>query len=161
MPTRRTVTATVVADVSELRNADCAGRAALALDSRPFAAEPCGSRRVWYLPRGYATRSCSAAGHCRWCFGDGGDGSHWATYRHFRRLKRQNEANANLGYAHTRLLTLSRRDRLAGHLANNIVPLAQDDDLVVLGPELRQYSVVTEIPNTSWKLALSRAMIKA
>jgi hypothetical protein len=58
------------------------------------------------------------------------------------------------------LLTLSRRDRLVDHLANNIVPLAQDDDLVSLGPELRQYSVVTEIQNTAWKLALSRAMIK-
>jgi hypothetical protein len=75
-------------------------------------------------------------------------------------IEKGNDPNANLGYAYDRLLELSRRDRLVIHLADNIVPLAQDDDFKSFSPDLRSYSVVTEIPNTSWKLALSRRMIK-
>lgn len=63
---------------------------------------------------------------------------------------------ANLGFEFERLRRLSRRDKLVERIWNNIVPLAQDDDVIRLG-EVEMYSVVAEVPNTRWKLALSIA----
>jgi hypothetical protein len=61
---------------------------------------------------------------------------------------------ANRGFAYTRLLRLSRRDKLVERVWNNIVPLGQDDDTIRLG-DVRMYSVVAEVRRTRWKLALS------
>jgi hypothetical protein len=63
---------------------------------------------------------------------------------------------ANLGFEFERLRRLSRRDKLVERIWNNIVPLAQDDDVIRLG-EVEMYSVVTEVKHTRWKLALSIA----
>jgi hypothetical protein len=38
----------------------------------------------------------------------------------------------------------------------NVVPLAQDDDVHVLAPDIVSYSVVTELAEARWKIALSR-----
>ncbi len=62
----------------------------------------------------------------------------------------------NVGYRYNLLRALSRRDALARHVTDNIVPLSQDDDVLRLPPDVEYYSVVSQIPNTSWKLALSR-----
>jgi hypothetical protein len=62
--------------------------------------------------------------------------------------------SANIGFDFRRLYRLSRRDKLVERIWNNIVPLAQDDDVTSLG-DVKMYSVVAEVPHTRWKLALS------
>ncbi len=66
--------------------------------------------------------------------------------------------SANVGFPYTRLLDLSRRDALVTHLANNIVPVSQDDDIMVLSPDLKQYSVIAELPHSRLKLAVTRGI---
>lgn len=60
----------------------------------------------------------------------------------------------NLGFEFVALKRLSRRDRLVSRVWRNIVPLAQDDDFHTFS-DLKMYSVVSEVPPTRWKLALS------
>lgn len=60
----------------------------------------------------------------------------------------------NHGFGFEALRRLSRRDRLVSRVWRNIVPLAQDDDVETFS-DLRMYSVVSEVPPTRWKLALS------
>lgn len=60
----------------------------------------------------------------------------------------------NVGFPFERLRRLSRRDKLVERVWNNIVPLAQDDDVLRLG-DVDMYSVVAEVKQTRWKLALS------
>lgn len=62
--------------------------------------------------------------------------------------------SANIGFDFKRLYRLSRRDKLVERIWNNIVPLAQDDDVMSLG-DVKMYSVVADVPHTRWKLALS------
>jgi hypothetical protein len=64
-------------------------------------------------------------------------------------------ADANLGYRHERLVELSRRDVLVRHLSRSVVPVTQDDDVLELARDLKEFSVVAEIPQTHWKLAVS------
>jgi hypothetical protein len=68
------------------------------------------------------------------------------------------EPNANIGFPYPRLLDLSRRDALVAHVANNIVPVSQDDDILVLAADLKQYSVIAELPHSRLKLAVTRAI---
>ena len=68
------------------------------------------------------------------------------------------EENANKGFQFSRLLELSRRDALVSHVANNIVPLSQDDDIRVLGADLKQYSVIAEVPRSRLKLAITHGI---
>ena len=68
------------------------------------------------------------------------------------------DRDANVGFPFTRLLELSRRDMLVAHIANNIVPVSQDDDIVVLSPDLTQYSVIAEVPHSRLKLAVTRGI---
>jgi SIR2-like domain len=67
---------------------------------------------------------------------------------------RQEPPAANIGFEFKRLYRLSRRDKLVERIWNNIVPLAQDDDVTNLG-DVKMYSVVSDVPQTRWKLALS------
>ena len=68
------------------------------------------------------------------------------------------DPEANVGFPFARLLELSRRDTLVAHIANNIVPVSQDDDIVVLSPDLTQYSVIAEVPHSRLKLAVTRGI---
>lgn len=70
------------------------------------------------------------------------------------------DPRANKGYDFDRLLSQSRRDRLVRHIADNIVPLSQDDDVYRLSSDVAQYSVVSIVPKTRWKLAVSRPLVK-
>ncbi len=63
--------------------------------------------------------------------------------------------DANLGYSHLRLVELSRRDVLVRHLVRSVVPVTQDDDVLELARDLKEFSVVSEIPQTRWKVAVS------
>lgn len=63
--------------------------------------------------------------------------------------------DANLGYRHERLVELSRRDVLIRHLSRSVVPVTQDDDVLELARDLKEFSVVAEIPQTHWKVAVS------
>jgi hypothetical protein len=62
--------------------------------------------------------------------------------------------DANLGYSFDDLKRISRRDSLISRVWKNIVPLAQDDDVMWFPPDLSQYAVVSEVPPAKWKLAL-------
>jgi hypothetical protein len=64
-------------------------------------------------------------------------------------------ADANLGYQHERLVELSRRDLLIRHLSRSVVPVTQDDDVLELARDLKEFSVVAEVPQTHWKVAVS------
>jgi len=68
-------------------------------------------------------------------------------------------ADANSGYSFDRLYALSRRDRLLLHVGRNVVPVAQDDDVLQLSDDLRQYTVVSQISDTSWKVAISVSVL--
>jgi hypothetical protein len=65
------------------------------------------------------------------------------------------EMAANQGFDYERLLALSRRDSLVKHVVEGIVPLSQDDDVFELSSDLQYYIVVSEVPNTRWKLAIA------
>lgn len=64
-------------------------------------------------------------------------------------------ANLNLGYNFDDLLERSRRDSLARHISRSVVPIAEDDDVMRFSEDFSMYSVVSEIPGTRWKMALS------
>ncbi|HTG37022.1 MAG TPA: SIR2 family protein [Thermoanaerobaculia bacterium] len=68
------------------------------------------------------------------------------------------DRKANVGFPYSRLLDLSRRDSLVAHIANNIVPVSQDDDILVLSADLKQYSVIAEVPRSRLKLAVTRGI---
>ena len=70
------------------------------------------------------------------------------------------DAMANRGYPYQHLLGLSRRDQLVRHIAKSVVPVQQDDDVLVLSKDSSYYTVVSEVANTRWKLGLSMPMTK-
>jgi hypothetical protein len=71
------------------------------------------------------------------------------------RIKAEDPAK-NEGYPYAAILQVSRRDKRIDRLMQNVVPLAQDDDVHVLAPDIVSYSVVTELAEARWKIALSR-----
>ncbi|HWM24064.1 MAG TPA: SIR2 family protein [Chthoniobacterales bacterium] len=66
----------------------------------------------------------------------------------------------NAGYPYQKLLGLSRRDQLVRHITKSVVPVQQDDDVLVLSSDSTYYTVVSEVANTRWKLGLSMSMTK-
>lgn len=60
----------------------------------------------------------------------------------------------NQGFDFAALHRVSRRDQLVSSVWRNIVPLAQDDDVLILS-DLHYYSVISNLPETRWKLSLS------
>ncbi|MEK6260618.1 MAG: SIR2 family protein [Planctomycetota bacterium] len=64
----------------------------------------------------------------------------------------------NEGYSFKELLGLSRRDQLIRHIAKSVVPVQQDDDVLVLAKDAGYYTVVSELTDTRWKVALSMPM---
>ncbi|MFZ1083703.1 MAG: SIR2 family protein [Terracidiphilus sp.] len=65
------------------------------------------------------------------------------------------EPNLNVGYPYGMLLGLSRRDSLVRHISRSVVPVTQDDDVLILSGDFRQFTIVGEVPNTRWKVAVS------
>jgi hypothetical protein len=63
--------------------------------------------------------------------------------------------DANVGYMYSKLLELSRRDALIRHISKSIVPVTQDDDVLELSRDLSEFSVVSELQQTRWKIAVS------
>jgi hypothetical protein len=69
---------------------------------------------------------------------------------------RPNEApECNIGYSFERLFTLSKRDLVVRHIGRNVVPVAQDDDVLDLSEDVRQYTVVSQIPSSAIKIGIS------
>ncbi len=62
---------------------------------------------------------------------------------------------ANTGFPYARLLEISRRDALVRHISRSVVPVTQDDDVLELGRDLKEFSVVTEVKCTRWKIAVA------
>lgn len=67
----------------------------------------------------------------------------------------------NSGYSYQRLLSLSRRDLLTKHIANSVIPIFLDDDVLRFADGYSQFSVISEIPETRWKVAISIPIIVA
>jgi hypothetical protein len=68
------------------------------------------------------------------------------------------KGDVNIGFPFHRLRDFSRRDIQVAHLTQNIVPVASDDDIHDVAPDLRLFSMVAEVRGTRWKLALSRSV---
>jgi hypothetical protein len=71
-----------------------------------------------------------------------------------KKLPEGEKPEDNMGFDFEAIHRLSRRDKLISCLWKNIVPLAQDDDVQIFS-DLKMYSVVSCVPETRWKLALS------
>jgi hypothetical protein len=66
------------------------------------------------------------------------------------------DPRCNAGFPYSEVLQVSRRDKRIDRLMQNIVPLAQDDDVQILASDIVSYSVVTELIEARWKVSLSR-----
>ena len=65
------------------------------------------------------------------------------------------QAGLNNGYPYQMLLGLSRRDALVRHISKSVIPVAQDDDVLILSGDYKQFTIVGEVPRTRWKIAVS------
>lgn len=63
---------------------------------------------------------------------------------------------SNRGFRYGEVLQTSRRDKRIDRLMQNVVPLAQDDDVQMLASDIVSYSVITELAEARWKVALTR-----
>ncbi|HEX3126265.1 MAG TPA: SIR2 family protein [Thermoanaerobaculia bacterium] len=70
-------------------------------------------------------------------------------------LEKGETRGQNFGFPYRKLLALSRRNKLIERIMENVIPLRQDDDVLPLGSDLRQYTVVTETPLGRWKIGIS------
>ncbi len=70
------------------------------------------------------------------------------------------EDNANLGYDFNKLLAISQRDNIVKHISNSVVPLSLDDDVLKMTDNYTQYSILSDVNNTRWKLSLSIPIIR-
>jgi hypothetical protein len=66
---------------------------------------------------------------------------------------------SNNGFLFSKMVALSRRDKLISRAMENIVPLRQDDDVLSLSTDLKQYTVFTDVSKVArWKIGLSVAI---
>jgi hypothetical protein len=72
--------------------------------------------------------------------------------------EQEEDASHNIGFPYRKLLSLSRRNKLIERIMENVIPLRHDDDVLSLGADLRQYTVLTEIPIGRWKIGISDAI---
>ncbi|MFC2014275.1 hypothetical protein ACFLU8_05365 [Chloroflexota bacterium] len=63
--------------------------------------------------------------------------------------------DANIGFSQARLIELSRGDTLVRHISRSVIPVTQDDDVLELGRDIKEFSVVSELPHTRWKIAVA------
>ena len=61
----------------------------------------------------------------------------------------------NIGYPYDELLELSRRDMLVRHISKCVVPISQDDEILNLGIDFKEFVIVSEIQDSRWKIAVS------
>ena len=76
-------------------------------------------------------------------------------------LNGNGEPTPNTGYSHRHLLCLSRRDLLTKHIANSVIPISLDDDVLRFADGYSQFSVISEIRETRWKVAVSIPIVSA
>jgi len=62
------------------------------------------------------------------------------------------------GFNFTELKILSRKDRLISRLAENIVPVEKDDDVVSLDKDLEIYARIENLGDLGWRCAISRTI---
>lgn len=62
------------------------------------------------------------------------------------------------GYDHVSLKILSKKDRIISRLAENIVPIQKDDDILSLDKELEIYARIENIGVLGWRCAVSRTI---
>jgi hypothetical protein len=74
------------------------------------------------------------------------------------KLPGNEQGDVNVGFPYHRLREFSRRDIQVAHITQNIVPVASDDDIHDVAPDLRLFSMVAGVRKTRWKLALSRSV---
>ncbi len=67
----------------------------------------------------------------------------------------------NIGFNFRQLHALSRRDSLVGHISSSVIPVSQDDDVLILSNDFSQFTVVSELENTRWKIGVSVPMFVA
>lgn len=72
-----------------------------------------------------------------------------------RPVSDEEKMEKNSGYLYEELKRFSLRDTLVRHISKNVIPIAQDDDVLFVPPDLQQYTVVTKIRKTRWKLGIS------
>jgi hypothetical protein len=65
---------------------------------------------------------------------------------------------SNLGYPYRKLLGLSRRDAVIRHISHSVVPVRQDDDVLILGSDWSQFTVVSDLPRSRWKVGVSMSL---
>lgn len=64
----------------------------------------------------------------------------------------------NIGYSFTRLKILSKKDKVIIRLAENIVPIDKDDDIISLDKNLDIYAKIQNLGDLGWRCAVSRAI---
>jgi hypothetical protein len=69
--------------------------------------------------------------------------------------KYKEKPRKNSGYPFDKLKALSRQNVLVRHIGRSVVPIMQDDDVLNLAEDLRQYTVIAKIGDYKWKLGLS------
>lgn len=69
------------------------------------------------------------------------------------------QVTANTGYSYRNLLRMSRRDLLTKHVANSVIPISLDDDVLRFANGYSEFSVISEIPETRWKVAVSTPIV--
>ncbi|MCP4677299.1 MAG: hypothetical protein GY854_17655 [Deltaproteobacteria bacterium] len=74
-------------------------------------------------------------------------------------LDENGNQTVNSGYPYRRLLSLSHRDLLNKHIANSVIPISLDDDVLRFADGYSQFSIISEIPETRWKVAVSMPVI--
>ncbi len=63
-----------------------------------------------------------------------------------------------VGYNYTEIKILSRKDRIVSRLAENIVPVQNDDDVFPLDKELEIYARIANVGDLGWRCAVTRTI---
>jgi hypothetical protein len=66
--------------------------------------------------------------------------------------------SVRIGFNYTELKILSRKDRIVSRLAENIVPVQNDDDVFSLDKELEIYARIANVGDLGWRCAVTRTI---
>jgi hypothetical protein len=66
--------------------------------------------------------------------------------------------SVRIGFNYTELKILSRKDRIVSRLAENIVPVQNDDDVFSLDKELEIYARIANVGDLGWCCAVTRTI---
>ena len=70
-------------------------------------------------------------------------------------IEKENKGK-NEGFPYQNLYHISRRDGLINHISRNVIPLSLDDDLFQIALNYGQYTIVSQIPRSRWKVGISK-----